>query len=155
MISAPAGPGRNTRNAAWVNLKSSPERQCRQYRHVQRNGCNMHSWWGRMLKIGAFHFDSLHSDITHFECRRCAQCCIQLQKCTRLKDNLCSIYEKRPLGCRVFPFFIAWNVSEDERRTVVHWQECIGLSNQGENNIGSFIPSLEEVWKQCRESSGQ
>ncbi len=49
-----------------------------------------------------------------FQCERCGQCCRHLDRseiykelnrgdgvCIYLKDNLCSIYETRPLLCRV------------------------------------------------------
>lgn len=49
-----------------------------------------------------------------FKCDKCGECCRQLNKssiyddlhdgggvCRYLKNNLCSIYEKRPLLCRV------------------------------------------------------
>lgn len=49
-----------------------------------------------------------------FQCERCGQCCRHLDRseiykelnrgdgvCIHLKDNLCSIYETRPILCRV------------------------------------------------------
>lgn len=49
-----------------------------------------------------------------FHCKKCGECCRNLEKsdlykelhdgfgiCKYLKGNLCSIYEKRPLLCRV------------------------------------------------------
>ena len=62
-----------------------------------------------------------------FQCDKCGECCRNLDKyrelhdgdgiCRYLRENLCSIYEKRPLICRIdegFEAFFKDKISYEE-----------------------------------------
>lgn len=84
-----------------------------------------------------------------FECDACGQCCRNLDKssiyseldrgdgiCKYLVGNLCSIYENRPLICRVdesYDIFFKENMRKEEYYRL-NCEACIRLKKQKNKN---------------------
>lgn len=82
-----------------------------------------------------------------FKCDKCGCCCRNLNKselyaqldrgdgtCRYLQGNLCSIYENRPLICRVdesFDMFFC-NIMSREEYYRLNKNECLNLKKKGE-----------------------
>ena len=80
-----------------------------------------------------------------FECDKCGECCRNLDKspvyseldrgdgvCRYLDGNLCSIYEKRPLICRVDDAYDVWfkdSLPKDEYYRL-NYEACVLLKNK-------------------------
>lgn len=82
-----------------------------------------------------------------FVCDRCGECCrnlhfsemyIDLDRgdgvCRHLKGNLCSIYETRPLKCRVDDAYAEWfaDVMTKEQYYQLNYQSCKLLKRKEE-----------------------
>ena len=85
-----------------------------------------------------------------FFCTQCGRCCTQITKvselkeldrgdgvCCNLKDNLCQIYETRPLQCRVDEMFKQVFCSTYDRGNFyeLNYQMCKKLQLD-QNNLG-------------------
>lgn len=82
-----------------------------------------------------------------FFCSRCGQCCTQITKvpalkeydrgdgvCYYLKDNLCQIYERRPLQCNLDEMYrqVFCNIYEREEFYELNYQICKQLQSAQE-----------------------
>ncbi|MCD3245451.1 YkgJ family cysteine cluster protein [Clostridium botulinum C] len=80
-----------------------------------------------------------------FICDKCGECCRNLDKspiyeelhngdgiCKYLNGNLCSIYEKRPLLCRVDESYSAFfkNIISINEYYKINYRYCIKLKNK-------------------------
>ena len=55
--------------------------------------------------------------MTEFQCEKCGLCCKKVNCMYLTEDNLCSIYEKRPLVCNVdkgYEAFFSKVISKEE-----------------------------------------
>src|SRR3989344_5196120 len=68
--------------------------------------------------------ETLVNETTRWACQCCGNCCYKLEdeihlklfnkqkensKCTHLNhENKCNIYNNRPLGCKMYPFYPDW-----------------------------------------------
>lgn len=81
-----------------------------------------------------------------FECDKCGMCCRNLQQsilydelnkgdgvCRYLNGNLCSIYEERPLICRVDDFYNVYLKNEISLSDYykLNYDACYMLKNKG------------------------
>lgn len=84
-----------------------------------------------------------------FNCKKCGECCkhiggIEIYKdldngkgeCKYLVDNLCSIYEKRPLKCRVDDAYKEWfsDVMKKETYYRINYMVCESLQKEGKGD---------------------
>ena len=62
------------------------------------------------------------------------------QKCNFLKNNQCSIYESRPIRCRLFPL---GRYFEDNEVSYIITGKCIGFDSNKKQSIKEFLDAQE------------
>jgi Fe-S-cluster containining protein len=73
-------------------------------------------------------------------------------KCIFLKENRCSIYSKRPLICRFYPFGLVTN--KDRRKIFYFTSECIGMEEGKTMKENDFQKLLEQANKRTMAKRG-
>jgi Fe-S-cluster containining protein len=73
-------------------------------------------------------------------------------KCIFLKENCCTIYLKRPLICRFYPFGLVTN--QDRRKIFFFTSECLGMEKGKTMKENDFQKLLKQAHKRTMAKRG-